>query len=164
MSPLSDRPPDFAALREAQAATTGDATTARMPRIGRPTKASTRAALERRLAEQIGAVGITVSVFDPVCGQSILLGGEQLAKALAKLADENPNVRRILTTSLSGSTYLELVIAVATIVLPMMYHHDMIPRHIAENLTFLPAMQMQVAPNYPPAADTAPDADSDTAT
>lgn len=111
--------------RAAKAAASGDLEGARQARseVG----STARINLERKLLEQLGWIGMGVAAIDPVCGPAILDGSERLAAALARLADENPRIKRVLTASLEGSAWAELFVAVGMIALPMAAHHGLIP-------------------------------------
>lgn len=145
-----DRVPDFSRLAATVQSQDRPPAAERQRGPGRPSKATTRATLERRLTEQFGAIGITVCVFDPYCGQSVIMGAERLAKALARLADENPAMRRALNMSLQGSAWLELTVALAYIAIPVASHHGLLPADVLRNIPIQMGPQPNI-PDYPPA-------------
>ena len=95
--------------------------------VGKPAANTARGRRERRLLEQFGAIGATVTAFDQVCGPAILEGAPRLAAALARLADENPAIARALDAGLTGSAWFELTLAVGAIALPIAAHHNLLP-------------------------------------
>lgn len=84
--------------------------------------------LERKLQEFMGAIGSAVFFFDQHCGAVLLEGSERMAHALANLANQYPSVRRTLEAMTQAGAVGEVVIAGATIAMPIMAHHGMLPQ------------------------------------
>lgn len=123
-----DRAPSRAgakAARRAEAASAREpAATSRQPPAGK------WKLLETKLQEHITLVGVTVSVYNQADGAAILTGGERLAGALTRLAQENKSVERLLNTTMIGSAWAEVLFAVGAITLPIAANHDMMPKGI----------------------------------
>lgn len=93
----------------------------------RSTQYRKKAALKEGVNAQLGAIGLAVSAFDPVCGPAILAGADNLSSALANLAMQNDSVRKALEATMTASAWGEVMMAAAAIALPIMKHHNMIP-------------------------------------
>lgn len=94
-------------------------------------KTPRRGSLEQRLAGTIGLVGTVVYALDPFDGTQILTRGDQLAKALDHLAQENPAVKRVLEAMMAGGAWGEVVMVVAPMAVAIMAHHNVIPERYA---------------------------------
>lgn len=81
-------------------------TAARGP--GRPSNAQK---LEKSLTDQFGAIALMVMMLDPRVGSILLEDATQHAAALAKLAEQNPKVRKMLEGGLNGSAWFGVIVA-----------------------------------------------------
>lgn len=86
--------------------------------------------LRTQLLGTISLVGTVVFTIDPYDGQVILGRAEQVATALDHLAQQNPAVKRALLALTTGSSWGELVLAVAPIVLAIAAHHGLVPERL----------------------------------
>ena len=111
-----------------------------------------KGSLERRLAEQFAVFGLTVSAGDPICGQHIIQRAEPTARALDKLAQENPRIKALLESSMTGSTWFGAIGQLAMLALPIMAHHKMIPPGVAVQLFGQQFVPTSSHPPAPPAA------------
>lgn len=75
---------------------------------GRPSKIDQ---LEKHLTEQFAFVGTLVFVVDPRVAVILIEDAPAHGRALAKLAEQNPKVRKILEGSLTGSAWLGVLMA-----------------------------------------------------
>lgn len=81
-------------------------------------------AMESRLAELFSAPALAFSLAgDMHCAEIINNGGPEMARAWAKLAQENPAVRRVLNTLLEGSAWGGVVLSTLSVALPIAAHH-----------------------------------------
>lgn len=87
--------------------------------------------LERKLQEFFGAIGSAVFFFDQHCGAVLLEGSERMAHALTNLANQYPTVRRTLESMTQAGAIGEVVIAGATVAMPIMAHHGLLPQNIS---------------------------------
>lgn len=129
------------------------------PKAGRPSKS---AQLEKQLTELIGAsFGIAAAVtagpagpmapgtlsadFGIVAGQA-----SPLAAALVKVSETNPQVRRLLETTVSTGAYGELItVVVGGIAIPIMANHGALPGMFG-------ALAGAPAPEVPPSGAPTP--------
>lgn len=94
------------------------------PKVGRPNSIEK---LERQLEDQLGAIAITLSLFSPRDGQAILRRAAPVAHSLAKLADQNPRVRKLLEGGMTSSAWLGVVIAVGGLAAELAANHGALP-------------------------------------
>ena len=85
------------------------------------------ASLERQLKELFTTVGGIVVMFDDVCGPVVIDNSERLAAAWAKAAEQNPRLKKMLESLLSGGAYGEVVIVTFMTLLPIFVHHGLVP-------------------------------------
>lgn len=111
------------AARAARAATSGDTP----PRTRGPGRPSNTERLERQLADQLGAIALTVAVFQPADGMTLARRAPELAAAFAKLAEQNPRVRKLLEGSLTSSAWLGVCFALGGLGLELAQNHRALP-------------------------------------
>lgn len=95
------------------------------PPRGKPKARSTQ--LKDRLAGTIGLLGTLVFAVDQFDGTQILSRADQLATALDHLAQQNPSVRKVLESAMTGGAWGEVVLAVAPLVVAIAAHHGLLP-------------------------------------
>lgn len=95
---------------------------------GRP---SARDKLEQHLAEQLGAIALTVTLFHPGDGQAIMRRAPECAHQLARLADQNPRVRRLLESGMTSSAWLGVAIAFGGLAMEIGANHGALPAWFA---------------------------------
>lgn len=83
--------------------------------------------LAPRLTTAFTGIGTAVYAIDQTCGTSVLMGAESLGVALDHLAHENPSVRRVLEAMLTTSAWGEVMMAAASITIPILQHHGVMP-------------------------------------
>lgn len=88
----------------------------------RPTK-TTPVNLTEKLAELLTVAGLAVGMANQVDGLIITSNAHQFATALGKLADENEQVRRVLTGLVTGSAWGGVIMAAGSIALPIAANH-----------------------------------------
>ena len=88
--------------------------------VGRPTVA---AKLEVALGAELAAVAKVVGVVSPVDGVTILSHAPDVAEAFARLAEQNPRVKKLLTAGTTGSAWLGVVVAVGAMGLELAGNH-----------------------------------------
>jgi hypothetical protein len=86
-----------------------------------------RASLEARLSEGFGSIGVLVSMFDPVCGTTLVENAPKLAEAWDEAAKNNPQVRKVLEGLMTGGTMGGAIFVTAMTLLPILQHHGMLP-------------------------------------
>lgn len=79
--------------------------------------------LKKPLQDMYGTIGMTVAMFDPVCGQAILANAEACAIALENMARENEAVRRVIMSLVQTSIWGQLIAAHMPILLAIAMHH-----------------------------------------
>ncbi len=79
--------------------------------------------LKKPLQDMYGTIGMTVALFDPVCGQAILANAEACAIALENMARENEAVRRVIMSLVQTSIWGQLIAAHMPILLAIAMHH-----------------------------------------
>lgn len=79
--------------------------------------------LKKPLQDMYGTIGMTVALFDPVCGQAILANSEACAIALENMARENEAVRRVIMSLVQTSIWGQLIAAHMPILLAIAMHH-----------------------------------------
>jgi hypothetical protein len=112
------------APRAARAATS--TSTDSSPKRG-PGRPSNTERLERQLCDQLGAIALTVAVLHPQDGMTLARRAPELAAAFAKLAEQNPRIRKMLEGSLTGSAWLQLTFALGGLGLELAQNHRAIP-------------------------------------
>lgn len=91
---------------------------------GRP---SSRDKLEQSLAEQLGAIALTLSLFHPRDGQAIMRRAPECAASLARLADQNPKIRKLLESGMTSSAWLGVAIAFGGLGMELAANHGAAP-------------------------------------
>jgi hypothetical protein len=74
----------------------------------------------------------------------------RLAEALAKLADQNPTVAKVIDSTVKAGAWADVAVACSAIALPIMANHGMIPGSAAALIG--PAV---AAPTATPSSDAA---------
>jgi hypothetical protein len=96
--------------------------------LGRPSNLNK---LEKSLAAQLAGVGSLISLFQPFDGMVIVHNSDDLAAALCKIAERNPNVRKALEQFVASSSYGELAFALFAVAGPILANHDVLPPQVA---------------------------------
>lgn len=105
-------------------------------------------ALVKPLRELYTSVGVVLTPFDPMCGQSVLENADACAKSLDALAQSNPAVRRALLALTSTSAWGGVLIAHLPLLLMVATHHgpDPVKEHTASLALMLNPNAMQHFP------------------
>jgi len=86
------------------------------------------ASLRQPIEQTLTLVGTVVATFDPFDGMVIVGRAEQTARALEQAAEANPAIRAALERLVSGGSGWGAVVgALAPIVLPIAWHHGVLP-------------------------------------
>jgi hypothetical protein len=95
------------------------------PRQRKPRTSTKPATIDLRvkLAELLTLGGMMAGLANPIDGLIITNNADQLASALAKLAEENEQVRKVLTSLVTGSAWGGVLLAVGSIALPIAANH-----------------------------------------
>lgn len=125
-APGADRPPKTSATTRA---------------VGRPTVA---AKLETRLGAELVAVAKIVSLIDKRDGETILEHAPDIAESWARLADQNPRVKKLLDAGTSGSAWFGVIVSTGGLALALAGNHGI----------------GLLAPPTPPAPSSAPAPDA----
>lgn len=88
--------------------------------IGRPT---VQAKLEKQLGETLTAIGLAVMIVHPGDALVVIDNAPDLAAQLARLAATNERVRKLLTSTVSGSAYLGVVMVLSKMTLQIAANH-----------------------------------------
>lgn len=83
--------------------------------------------LAEALNAQFVGIGLVTMAFDPFDGQIIMKGAPALSESLIRLAEANPSVRRGLEQFVTAGAWSGVAMAVASIAMPIMMHHRIIP-------------------------------------
>jgi hypothetical protein len=124
------------AAKQAKQASSGDA----KPKA--TTSAPRKATLEKRLTGALVSVGGMVAASSALTGSQaigadgvlIIEHSENVAKAISRVADENPQVKAALERMLSAGAWSGVVVAVLPIVLGIAANHGAIPPQFAAML------------------------------
>ena len=73
------------------------------------------------------AIGVGVSFVDGYDGMVIGGNAAKLADSWAKLAENDPKVRKALMKMLAGTSWSGVIFAHAMVAVPIMQHHNMVP-------------------------------------
>lgn len=98
---------------------------------GRPTKHNQR---KEKLLQTLTTVGAGVAFFEQFDGQVIIANAEQVAEATATLADENAQVAKALDAMTTGGAWGAFLIALCSMILPILAHHNLVPSFVASAL------------------------------
>lgn len=79
--------------------------------------------LKKPLQDMYATIGMTVTMFDPVCGQAIIANAEACATALENMARENEAVRRVIMSLVQTSIWGQLIAAHMPILVAIAMHH-----------------------------------------
>lgn len=120
------KPPEPPAEPKPSRSRASSASSSRGP--GRP---SVRDKLETQLAEQLGALALTVVLFHPADGQAIMRRAPDCAAALARLAEQNPRIRRLLESGMTSSAWLGVAIAFGGLAMEIGANHGQFPKWLA---------------------------------
>ncbi len=91
---------------------------------GRPSVAAKR---EQQITAMVGGVGMMMYAVNPADGTAILNGTPGLAAALAKVAEQNSRIAKVIDAVNEGGAWLEVTVAAAAIVLPILANHGALP-------------------------------------
>jgi len=95
-------------------------------------KGATYAQIQEGLESFVTMIGVGVRMAgDEYCGDRILTQGPALTDSLVELSKQNPNVKRMLASLSQTSVWGGVIIASASLVLPIMAHHGLVPAPIA---------------------------------
>lgn len=129
----------------------------RTPRESAPsTPRQSRASLSPRLQSLLGTIGMAVFVVNQADGMAIMQGAVGLADALDALARENPQVRKVLEAALQTSAWSGVIVASASIVVPILSNHDLLPAVALPFTVAPPASADDATPSEPAHFDSAP--------
>lgn len=114
---------------------TGSSSTAKRP----PSKPAGTAALQRQLEEAIGKLGALLVIAGTVRaapklvfdGEVIVAKAGDLATELALLASKNPQLEKWLRQLLAGSDYGRTIMVVASVAVPILANHGVVPVELA---------------------------------
>lgn len=95
---------------------------------GRPSKETKRA---EKLTAMLGQVGVGVFIINQRDGEIFLAGVPRLAEALAKLADQNPSIAKVIDSTVKVGAWADVALACSAIALPIMANHGMLPEGAA---------------------------------
>ena len=147
------------------------------PRIGRPKGSKNKTTADRKPSapRSVAAPGVSraqsyasslsmlalgaylvVPPFDDYDLAVSNAGAPKLGAALAHIAETNPNVRRACDLILGGTVgggYLELVMALASVAVPIMAHHGALPARAGEQFAGNVGVPPVPAPSTPSPAD-----------
>ncbi len=101
------------------------------PRAPRNRTPKSTVKLKEGLTDLFIQGGALVYVFNQPDGNAIMQGSERLAGSLETLAKENPAIRKALEKMLKGSAWGGVVLASASIALPIAVNHGLIPQELA---------------------------------
>lgn len=88
----------------------------------RPRTASGR--LEEKLEDLFSTIALPFAIAgDMHCANIVAQGAPKMATAWVALADENPGVKRVLTKLTEGSAWGGVIVATASVALPIAAHH-----------------------------------------
>lgn len=91
--------------------------------------------IEKAASTLFGLVAVGVSTIgDEVCASALSQGAPALAKALADLSEFQPMIAKIFTPvsgSEQASAWLGVGLATLPIVIPVLAHHNMLPKSVA---------------------------------
>lgn len=114
-----------------------------------PTPRTSSASLEKRLTQTFTTIAVLVSAFDPVCGATVNERASDLAGAWARLAAQDPRVRKALEALMSGGAYGEALFMTALTIIPILRHHGLLAFDIG-GMFGEPADVLSVVPNDEP--------------
>lgn len=103
---------------------------------GRPSKETKRA---EKLTAMLGQVGVGVFLINQADGEVFLAGVPRLAEALAKLADQNATIGKVLDSTVKAGAWADVALACSAIALPIMANHGMLPAAAASMMMPAPA-------------------------
>lgn len=96
----------------------------RKPKAPKPVPPKPRPGqLKKPLMEMYGSIGMTVSMFDPQCGTTVMMNAEKCAEAMEALARDNPAVRRVVMQLITTSVWGQVVAAHMPIIYAIAMHH-----------------------------------------
>lgn len=101
------------------------------------------AALADKLEKELTAMGLAIGMFNGVDSAIIVGNAENVSKAWAKLAMQNPRLKRMLENGLEGSAILGCVVATALMVVPILLNHGLVPAGLAGKLPVPPSVMAQ---------------------
>lgn len=96
--------------------------------IGKRTSSGNMKALEAAVADMYRALAMGVTMLDTFDGMAIAQGAESLAHSWIVLAETDPKVKKFLVKVTTGSGWGAVIVAHALVALPIIEHHDMMPK------------------------------------
>lgn len=95
--------------------------------------------LEAKLLDLFGSVAFMVAATgDLYCAQIITSQAEDVARAWIKLANENAQVKKLLSRLVEGSAWGEAIVTTLVMALPIAAHHGLVPAGMAMPFGFVP--------------------------
>lgn len=85
------------------------------------------ASVQATLQDFYMTLGGAVMIIDDFDGMVIVERAPKLAESWIKLANSNPNVKKFLIKATSGGGFAAVIMAHASLALPILKHHDMLP-------------------------------------
>lgn len=144
VAPVGDEKPKRPTTRAGRraAAEAKAAKKATSPRESKPSKPTPRkASLETRLAANIAGLGTVVAATGGMVSPAFVADGvlvvehsANVAKALAKVADDQPQVKAALERALTAGVWSGLIAAVLPLAVGIAANHGAIPSHLATML------------------------------
>lgn len=99
-------------------------------RPDKPPRAARKKSLVRPLDELFTTIGTVVYAVNPVDGQAILNGSNNLATALNTVAKDNAQLYKSLERLVTGSAWGAVFIAAGAIAIPIAANHNLLPFNI----------------------------------
>ena len=103
-------------------------------RAPRTTGGPRKGSLESRLGEFLRFNSGMISFINETDGSILYAHSDSLAKAYAKLAEENSRVKRVLEGLMEGGAWGAAVMATAMCALPIAANHNAIPPNVMEKI------------------------------
>lgn len=104
------------------------------------------AKLEQQLTEMYSALALPFAAFgDQFCANHIAGHAESLASSWVDLAQNNPNVAKVLDSLVTGGAWGGVIMTHAFVALPVAAHHNLIPGPVGERV----GMMFGLAPSEP---------------
>lgn len=138
--PLSDKKPPKA--RKAETKTTDDDSPWKYV-DGEKQRQGRKLPNETKIHQFLIESAEMLSIADQFTATAILNKSEELAYGYARLAQDDPRVRKIISTLTSSSAWATAMVPTATILVAVAWHHGFMPDRIG-----LPVTMMQGLPTY----------------
>lgn len=96
-----------------------------------------------------------LSVADEFTATAILKKSDELAYGYAKLAQEDPRVRKIVTMLTSSSAWAAAMVPTATILVAVLWHHGFMPDRVGMPVTMMQELPLMTRAEINEARETA---------